>query len=220
MAVLLAHVAIVAGLVRVFTPDLEQRVVRSAMQVFSIAAEPPPSPPSPVPSSAPQSGGAAGAAGRKAVARETVVVPAPVVVRTMPAAPASGPGDETVSGSRESGTGTGGVDAGGGPGAGGQGGGTGGGATPTVKIAGEINSARDYPRASRALRIGAFVVIDLAVGTDGRVASCRVSSPSPDPAADAVTCRLATQRFRFTPARNGAGEPVPAVYRWRQRWFH
>jgi periplasmic protein TonB len=46
-----------------------------------------------------------------------------------------------------------------------------------------------------------------------------VIRPSPDPEADAIVCRLAEQRFRFRPATDAAGNPVPATYGWRQEWF-
>ena len=63
------------------------------------------------------------------------------------------------------------------------------------------------------------MVIELTVGTDGRVSSCRVTDPSPDPEADAITCRLATERFVFRPRLDDDGKPVEGIYRWRQRWF-
>ena len=90
---------------------------------------------------------------------------------------------------------------------------------PLEKIAGDISNARDYPRAGREARRGHDVVIELTVGTNGRVSACRVTDPSPDPEADAITCRLATQRFVFRPRLNATGEPVVGIFRWRQRWF-
>ena len=59
----------------------------------------------------------------------------------------------------------------------------------------------------------------MTVGTDGRASNCRVTEPSPDPEADRITCRLAVERFRFKPATDAIGNPVPATYGWRQRWF-
>ena len=64
------------------------------------------------------------------------------------------------------------------------------------------------------------VTILLTVDPDGRVRDCRVTQPSPDAEADAITCRLASERFRFRPARNAAGEAVTGKYAWRQRWFY
>ena len=45
------------------------------------------------------------------------------------------------------------------------------------------------------------------------------TDPSPDPQADAITCRLATERFVFRPRLDDDGKPVAGIYRWRQRWF-
>ena len=97
--------------------------------------------------------------------------------------------------------------------------GTGSGGTRPVQLAGDIRVA-DYPAASRALRIGHAVLIVFTVGTDGRAHDCQVREASPDPDADAITCRLAEQRFRFRPATDAAGNPVTAIYGWRQKWFN
>jgi protein TonB len=88
-----------------------------------------------------------------------------------------------------------------------------------VHLSGTISSARDYPAKSRNLRLGSEVTVALTVGIDGRVRGCRVHRPSRDPEADRTTCRLATERFRFRPATDAAGQPVESVYGWRQRWF-
>ena len=93
-------------------------------------------------------------------------------------------------------------------------------AAVTQKIAGEINAARDYPRAGRDARIGDYVIVYMTVGTDGRAHNCRVQRPSRDPQADALTCRFAEERFRFTPATDSAGNRVASTYGWRQRWFN
>jgi len=89
-----------------------------------------------------------------------------------------------------------------------------------VKISGDINSARDYPRKSRDQRIGNSVIIVITVGVDGRPKACRIARPSPEPDTDRVTCELAMKRFRFRPATNAAGEPVESDYGWQQRWFY
>jgi hypothetical protein len=89
-----------------------------------------------------------------------------------------------------------------------------------VKVVGDINSARDFPRENRDLRIGSEVVVQMTVGTDGRARNCQVRKASSDPQADAITCRLAEARFQFRPAVNAAGEPVESIYGWRQRWFY
>jgi protein TonB len=222
--VLLLHLVVVAALIRAFTPELAERAVRSMTRAITVTVTPPPPPepkplpqPAPVPrKAAPRSAGAAGAPGRKAPTRAPAIAPPVplVVVATSPAPVAAG--------ASASGTASGAAGTGQGVGAGSTGAGTGGGggAMPTVKIAGEIDSARDYPRAGRDLRVGSSVVIDLSVGLDGRVRGCRVLQPSPDPEAGPVTCELATKRFRFRPARDATGNPVGAIYRWRQRWFY
>jgi protein TonB len=108
-----------------------------------------------------------------------------VVVRKQLAPLVTSTGNQVVSGARETGegTGAGGQGSGTGSGAGGQGQGAGGASKP-VKIAGDINSARDYPRATRDLRIGDYVIVALTVGTDGRVQDCRIHRPSRDAEAD------------------------------------
>ncbi|WP_159978661.1 MULTISPECIES: TonB family protein [unclassified Novosphingobium] len=225
-AVLLIHLVLVGGLIRAFAPDIAVEAARAVTQAFTVTVEPPPAPdPEPSPTisrAAPKEEGAAGAPAPKGIPREVAAPRAPVVIRPTQAPPVAGKGEENASGASGQGEGTGASGAGNGTGAGAAGAGTGGGGTgkPTVKIAGEINSAKDYPRASRELRIGASVVIDLAVGTDGRVTGCRVVQPSPDSQADAITCRLAIKRFRFNAALDPRGSPIEAVYRWRQRWFY
>lgn len=227
-AVLLIHLVLVAGLIRAFTPDIAAEAVRAVTQAFTVSVEPPSAPdPKPSPTiaprrAAPKEEGAAGAPAPKAAAREVAAPRAPVVARPTQAPQVAGKGEENASGASGQGDGTGASGIAKGAGAGGAGTGAGGGGTgkPTVKIAGEINSARDYPRASRELRIGASVVIDLSVGADGRVKGCRVVQPSPDSQADGITCTLATKRFRFDPALGPRGTPIEAVYRWRQRWFY
>jgi protein TonB len=127
-----------------------------------------------------------------------------------------------MSGASEQGGGAGADGEGTGSGSGRGGGGTGGVAvTRPVKIAGDIDDARDYPAppGGRQVRNGHSVTIAMIVGVDGRASDCRVISPSPDPAADRLTCELAVARFRFRPATDASGHPVPATYGWRQSWF-
>jgi protein TonB len=107
-----------------------------------------------------------------------------------------------------------------GTGSGASGNGSGGGlARKAEKIAGDIRSTRDYPRGGQEERIGKRVVILLNVGADGRVSGCKVWRASGVPEADAVTCKLAIERFRFRPATDGDGNPVASTYGWEQRWF-
>lgn len=224
--VALIHVAAVIALVRAFAPGITETVAREVVAAFTVTVTtPPPTPPAPTPAvqaRAPEQAGAAGAEGRKATPRE-VAAPVPrIVLAPQPAPPVAGQGSAMTSGARDQGTGSGagGQGSGTGSGAGGSGPGGGGGVpAKAVKIAGEINSARDYPRASRELRLGDYVTVALTVGTDGRVKACRVHRASRDAEADQITCRLATDRFRFRPATDAAGTPVQSTYGWQQRWY-
>lgn len=228
--VTLLHVGLIAGVIRAFTPQLVTQVADAVTQAFTVTPSPTPTPPPEPPApprpaatpTAPERDGATGAPGRKAVPRDAAQPAARVTLKPIPAPPLAGRGDENAAGANAQGEGTGAAGIGQGTGAGASGSGQGGGGagSPTVKIEGDINSARDYPRASRALRIGAAVTIDLTIGTDGRVRACRVVQPSPDAAADRITCELAAERFRFRPARDASGDAVESTYRWRQRWFY
>lgn len=222
LLVLLLHLAAVAVLIRAFAPGIVEQVSVRMLEAVTVTLPAPPPKPQPEPEpSPPEPEGAAAEAGRKAEPREAAV-PAPKLVLSSPkpAPPVAATGSELGSGAREAGAGTGGGGQGGGIGSGARGlGQGGGGASKAVKIAGDINSARDYPAASRELRLGDQVVVALTVGTDGRVKNCRVHRPSRDPEADRITCRLAIERFRFRPATDAAGRPVESVYGWQQRWF-
>jgi protein TonB len=215
----LIHAAAIFGLIRAFAPGVVDKVVENVTStVFVTLPDPTPTPTLARPKTPEQ--GAEGAAGRKAEPREETAPEAKIPVSVKPAPRASSTGSENRSGASEAGAGTGAGGAGSGAGAGGEGSGQGGGApTRAEKIAGDINAARDYPRESRDLRLGKSVTVAINVGTDGVPTGCRVVRPSPDAAADRMTCELAIKRFRFRPATNGAGQPVESVYGWRQRWW-
>jgi len=218
--IVLLHLLALAGLVRAFAPDFTQAAIRSAASLVTVTITAPPQPePAPEPSQQAIEG-AASEEGKKVTPRDVAVPEAPVP-RPSPAPRATSTGTENEAGARDvgAGTGAGGEGQGTGSGNAGAGPGAGPGTRPLEKIAGDINSARDYPRAGREARRGHDVVIELTVGADGRVSHCRVTDPSPDPEADAVTCRLATQRFVFRPRLDASGTPMVGIYRWRQRWF-
>lgn len=211
----LLHLAALAGLVRVFAPDFTAQVVEGAASLVSVTITAPPEP-----APAEPDAGAAGEEGREATPREISAPEAPVP-RPQPAPRAASIGAENTSGAREQGEGTGAGGEGEGMGGGGAGAGQGDGARPLELISGRIDNARDYPTppGGRQIRRGHDVVIELTVGPDGRVTACRVTYPSPDPEADAITCRLATERFVFRPRLDANGQPTVGRYRWRQRWF-
>lgn len=226
LLVVLLHLALVVVLIRAFAPEFAATTIGSLTRTFDIPLKPPPPDPplpSPMPRSAsPQEKGAAGSPGKRAEPRP-IAAPQPAVrIATTEAPIIAGSGPDNASGAQDAGAGTGAGGTGEGRGAGGNGSGSGGGggiAAKPVKIAGDINSARDYPSESRELRLGSQVVVALRVGTDGQVKGCRVLQASPDAEADRITCRLATERFRFKPARDARGNAVEAEYGWRQRWF-
>lgn len=220
--VVLFHILVLAGLARAFAPDFTNAAMDRAVSILTVsvgtAKENPPAereePPEP-------DEGAEGEAGREATARETSAPEVKVPVKPAPPAPrASSTGTADRSGAQETGAGTGGASAGSGTGSGTEGSGQGNGLRKLRKIAGDINSARDYPRETRDLRIGHSVTILLTVGTDGLVKDCRISEPSPDAEADRITCRLARERFRFEPATDSRGNLIVGRYAWRQRWFY
>lgn len=232
LAVILIHAGVLFALVRGLAPDFTAGVVRSVTTAFTIPAELPeaePKPPQPESTPAPQpepappeEEGAAAPAGKQATPKQVAAPKPAIVLAEVPAPVVKGEGAAVTSGARDrgDGTGAGGEGAGTGAGRSGQGQGGGGIASEAVKIAGDINSARDYPREGRDLRVGDHAIVALTVGTDGRVKNCRVLRPSRDPQAGPVTCRLATERFRFRPAQDAAGNPVESVFGWKQHWFY
>lgn len=217
--IVLLHVIAIGGLIRAFAPDFSAAVVNNVREVLTVTVTtPPPSPPPPPESATPA--GAAGAIGKQAVPKAVSAPKPKVVVADRPAPEASSTGAASTSGAGESGSGTGAGGSGSGTGAGGTGNGQGsGGAAKAVKIKGDIKSARDYPRESREMRLGDYVIVALTVGTDGRVKGCRIHRASRDPEADRITCDLATRRFRFQPATDRAGNPVESVFGWKQEWW-
>jgi len=167
--------------------------------------------PSPEPSPAPPKPEAPAA--KPAPPKVAIAMPTRLPAPAVPAAPATGIGVGAGAGSADSGVGTG---------SGNAGEGDGGGGPPLqslAKIAGDISSVRDYPERGRDLRLGSRVVIVLTVGADGRAHGCRIQVPSPDPESDAITCRLAVERFRFRPATDRRGSAIDSDYGWEQRWF-
>ncbi len=204
--VALIHVGIGIGVVRMFTPDLPAAIIKSVFEAYQVVVF------TPRPEVKVKPGPAA-PEGRNADPRAVSAPRVELPLHPQPAPPASGAGQENAAGAAAQGTGTG---------AGGDGRGTGGGrgARQLEKIAGEINSAKDYRKKTRDLRIGQSVTILLSVGNDGRVTGCKVTMPSPDAEADVTTCRLASERFRFRPATDRNGNPVAGQYAWRQRWFY
>lgn len=224
--VALIHVALFYGLIRALAPGAVQRVENSVVAAFSVTVttpeETPPPPPPPEAEPEPDEG-AQGEPGRDAVPAPIAALIPEIRLREDPPMPrATSTGTAPSSGAQQAGEGTGAAGSGQGTGSGRGGQGRGGiVATRPVKIAGDINAARDFPipEGGRQARFGNSVTVAMTVGTDGRARDCRIVRPSPDPEADAIVCRLALERFVFRPATDEQGNPVPATYGWRQDWF-
>ena len=146
-------------------------------------------------------------------------VPPPVI-----AAPVAGQGNAASAGAADvPGPGTGRGGQGTGLGSGSQGTGTGGGGggigagSHARWIRGRIMDS-DYPRPALEARSSGTVYLRFVVAPDGRVSDCAVTRSSGSAALDATTCRLIRQRFRYRPARDGEGRPVPDVIRGQHVW--
>lgn len=193
-----------------------QKGAASVLESVDFTLPSPEPKPEPKPLPQPQAAAPKGAAGEKAVPRP-VIAPKPVIIPHPVVAPPVASTGAALSSGASVGSGTGAGDLGDGGGAGGSGQGQGGGG-PAVKIAGTI-TARDYPREGREARIGDYVIVAITVGADGRPTACRIHRSSRDPAADALTCRMVMERFRFNPARDGNGRAVESIFGWKQSWF-
>jgi protein TonB len=219
-AIVLFHIAALYGLAKAFAPDATASVEHAVLSTFTVTVETKEVPPPPEPK---PDAGAAGEEGRKAVPKPVVApVPRIAIAPPAPVPQASSTGAADTSGAKASGAGTGAGGAGSGPGSGNGGAGQGSGAvSKPLWIAGQINNARDYPvpPGGREARVGTEVIVRVTVGTDGRASNCGIFRASPDPEADAITCRLVVERLRFRPATDADGNPVAAPFYWRQRWF-
>lgn len=79
-------------------------------------------------------------------------------------------------------------------------------------------TSNDYPsRALREEREGT-TGFRVTVGPDGKVADCQITSSSGSSDLDAATCENVRRRARFTPAKDGDGNPTTGSYSNRIRW--
>jgi periplasmic protein TonB len=104
-----------------------------------------------------------------------------------------------------------------GGGTGGQGYGTGEGGTDSELIAGDILPS-DYPQ-HLANAGNRRVTVTFSVQVNGRAAGCRATRSSGTPELDALTCRLIEQRYRFRPATDRYGRPIPDEADLTQDWI-
>lgn len=76
----------------------------------------------------------------------------------------------------------------------------------------------DYPAAALRDEEQGTTGFRLAIGPDGRVTNCSVTSSSGSAALDTTTCRIMRNRARFTPARDSEGRPTTDTQSARITW--
>lgn len=209
------HVVALYGLSRFLAPELTASVERSVVEGLTVIVTAPPEPENPTEPDE----GASGEPGKEAVP-QPVTAPTPTVIerKPEPRPRASSTGAAQTSGAREEGEGTGAQGAGEGTGSGNSGSGQGDGAAikPSVR-SGALDPLRDFPipEGGRETRFGTSVTVVFTVTTDGRSRDCSVARSTSDAATTALVCGLVSDKIRFNPARNRAGEAVEARYGYR-----
>ena len=197
----------------------------TSLALFDVPVRPPPPQVEPLPrptAHAVPEGRAAPPALR--AAPKPVVAPPPTVPlppSPVAAAPVAARGSDASAGAAPTiGPGIGAGGSGDGPGRGGRGEGAGGPALArrASRVSGELRNS-DYPRAAVRARAQGDVIATLLIDRDGLVAACRVVRSSGSADLDATTCRLVRERFRYRPALDAQGRPVPDEVGWRQSWW-
>lgn len=90
--------------------------------------------------------------------------------------------------------------------------------TPPKLLPGMTIGDADYPPVAMRNEQTGTVAFALDVDAAGVPGRCVVTKSSRFPALDEQTCRIALRRMHFEPARDGAGNPVAAVFASRMRW--
>ncbi|WP_181160015.1 energy transducer TonB [Sandaracinobacter neustonicus] len=219
-AVILLHIALFALLLR---PILVQIAPPESALILLDIPNPPPPPPEPEAEKpgTPEPEAAAAPPAPRAKPKP-VAAPPPIVKpepKPSPVAPAPSTGMESQSGAATAGPGTGASGAGFGAGAGGAGTGQGGGGGTRARWKSGSLTRKDLPADLRRTGVTGSVSVHLAITPEGRATDCRITRSSGLPALDQLTCRLIEQRFRYTPAKDSAGNPIASVAGWRQDWW-
>lgn len=76
----------------------------------------------------------------------------------------------------------------------------------------------DYPADALRANEQGTAGFALTINPQGRVIGCRITASSGSPRLDETTCRLVTQRARFTPATDSKDNPIEGTYASRVRW--
>ena len=79
-------------------------------------------------------------------------------------------------------------------------------------------SGDDYPADAARKHEQGTVIYHIVVGTDGRVHSCNIVESSGSKSLDEATCRIASERLRFAPARNNLGQAMEDEFTLRLTW--
>ena len=91
-------------------------------------------------------------------------------------------------------------------------------ATGATLRRGAFHNERDYPGAARRAEEQGTVQVRFTVGADGRVSGCTVVGSSGSSSLDSTTCRIFERRFRYSPARDAGGNPVPQTMTQSVSW--
>ncbi|MDE2302963.1 MAG: energy transducer TonB, partial [Sphingomonadales bacterium] len=121
------------------------------------------------------------------------------------------------SGTNGSAPGSGAGGPGAGSGAGGEGAGDGDGGSDPELVGGRIKSS-DTPAALRQAPLAVTTSSLVSIDADGRVTDCRPHARSGSAVLDVLTCQLIRERFRFRPARDANGQPVPGRIIYEHDW--
>ena len=199
---------------------------QQALSLFEVGPEPPPPPPEKLVPHRVHSSRREGAASPPNLRSEPteVVAPTPVLPVPVPppvvAAPIAGVGSAPTAGNADivgPGFGSGGEGNGRGSGGEGDGDGDGGAETPPRRIRGDMRDA-PYPPGAAEAGIGGTVSVRYYVETDGHVSDCDVTRSSGSAELDAATCGFIVRRFRFRPALDSRGRPVPSAIIENHSW--
>lgn len=229
LAVIAVHAAL-GFLLLSLSGTLTPAAVEQALKTFDVreVVLPPPEIPPPPPREKPKASSAkpkAAAPAAKKAEATPIVLPPPKIVIPVPSpvavAPAPGQGTASSQGAASAGTGTGAGGFGTGTGGGGNGDGPGGDGddgtgTHPRPLFRPLNP-RGFPQTLvEPLPRGARVLIIFTVQLNGSISDCSVRQSSGSPSLDALVCQVATQRFRYDPARRSNGTPYVAKSAYMQ----
>jgi protein TonB len=224
-AMMLFHALLGYALLIGLRGDFAARPAAEGLKLISLREMPPPPPIVSIPDKPTQSEeGAAAPPSLKAnptpVVAPRTPLPVPPVMATVEKALPVPPGTDASAGVFTVpgiGSGTGGEGMASGSGGSGTGSG-GGGARPAQRLSGALAN-RDYPRAALRARAQGSVAVRYTIRTDGLVEDCRILRSSGHFELDDTTCRLIERRFRYRPALDRSGRPVPAFESKSYDWY-